>query len=70
MRRGRMFGPLVSWYVIAVLSPDTCAAGTPAADNNCNGLDESCSGTADDGYVVTDTSCGVGECSGRWSAGM
>ena len=49
---------------------DTCAAGTPAADNNCNGLDESCSGTADDGYVVTDTSCGVGRMFGRWSAGM
>ncbi len=33
-----------------------------ASDANCNGLDDNCSGTPDDGYVVTPTNCGVGEC--------
>jgi hypothetical protein len=28
----------------------------------CNGIDEDCSSVADDGYIVTATSCGVGEC--------
>jgi hypothetical protein len=35
---------------------------TPQPDNNCNGLDEDCDGTPDDGYVPTPTSCGVGVC--------
>ena len=33
-----------------------------ADDSNCNGVDENCDGVADDGYVNTATSCGVGEC--------
>jgi hypothetical protein len=33
-----------------------------ATDTSCNGVDNNCSGTADDGYVPTPTSCGVGEC--------
>ena len=33
-----------------------------ADDTSCNGIDNNCSGENDEGYVVTDTSCGVGEC--------
>jgi beta propeller repeat protein len=33
-----------------------------AADNTCNGIDENCSGSADEGYVPTTTTCGIGEC--------
>jgi hypothetical protein len=42
---------------------DTCTPGTPAAnDATCNGVDEDCSGTADEDYVSTGTNCGVGAC--------
>ncbi|MFH1642870.1 MAG: putative metal-binding motif-containing protein [Nanoarchaeota archaeon] len=42
---------------------DSCAAGNPTgSDDNCNILDENCDGTADNAYVVTDTSCGTGVC--------
>jgi hypothetical protein len=34
-----------------------------AADMVCDGVDNNCDGTADDGYVATATSCGIGECS-------
>lgn len=34
-----------------------------ANDDNCNGIDEDCSGTPDDAYVITVTSCGTGVCS-------
>ena len=44
-------------------SCDPLAGAT--ADTNCNGIDENCDGTADDGYVATATSCGVGACSGN-----
>jgi len=33
-----------------------------AADAVCNGVDDNCDGTADESYVPTSTSCGVGEC--------
>jgi hypothetical protein len=33
-----------------------------ANDSICNGIDENCNGIADDEYVPTLTSCGVGEC--------
>lgn len=33
------------------------------SDANCNGVDENCSGTADEGYTSTPTTCGVGVCS-------
>ena len=32
-------------------------------DSSCNGIDEDCSGVADQSYVSISTSCGVGECS-------
>lgn len=42
-------------------TPQTCVpTGNP--DTNCDGVDDDCNGTADDGYVPTGTSCGVGEC--------
>ncbi len=31
-------------------------------DTTCNGIDENCSGTADEGYVPTPSTCGVGAC--------
>ncbi len=34
-----------------------------AADATCDGIDNNCSGTADDEYTVTATNCGTGECS-------
>ncbi|MDQ3177102.1 MAG: MopE-related protein [Actinomycetota bacterium] len=42
---------------------DSCAPGTPAAsDATCDGIDDDCSGTADEDYVSSSTSCGVGAC--------
>jgi hypothetical protein len=38
-----------------------------ALDNTCNGIDENCSGVADEGYVSVATTCGVGAC-GRTGA--
>jgi hypothetical protein len=37
--------------------------GTPAAnDATCDGIDDDCSGQADEDYVSTPTNCGVGAC--------
>jgi hypothetical protein len=49
---------------------DTCdpLAGAAADDSLCNGLDDDCDGTADEDYVPTATTCGVGECSGNEGA--
>ncbi|HEX7479953.1 MAG TPA: MopE-related protein [Polyangiales bacterium] len=42
---------------------NSCTAGTPAAsDTTCNGIDDNCNGSVDEGYVSTPTSCGVGAC--------
>jgi len=43
---------------------DTCTPGTPAAatDTTCNGVDEDCSGAADEDFVGGATTCGVGAC--------
>jgi predicted CXXCH cytochrome family protein len=42
---------------------DTCLPGTPSADDSaCNGLDDDCNGQVDDDYIVSPTTCGVGEC--------
>jgi hypothetical protein len=42
---------------------DTCKAGSPTGnDDNCNGIDENCSGTADENYTPTLTTCGIGAC--------
>ncbi len=47
----------------AVEPVDSCVAGMPdASDVTCNGIDENCDGTADEGYVPEQTSCGVGAC--------
>lgn len=36
---------------------------TGLPDNNCDGIDDDCDGTADDNYVPSSTSCGTGVCS-------
>ena len=42
---------------------DTNSSVYPGADDSdCNGVDNDCNGLVDDGYVVTDTACGVGVC--------
>ncbi|RJP21650.1 MAG: hypothetical protein C4520_09435, partial [Candidatus Abyssobacteria bacterium SURF_5] len=42
---------------------DTCTPGSPTgADDDCDGLDQNCNGTADENYTPTTTNCGVGEC--------
>ncbi|MEZ4265951.1 MAG: MopE-related protein [Myxococcota bacterium] len=47
---------------------DSCAAGTPAAnDASCNGVDDNCNGSTDEGYVSTSTTCGVGACASTGS---
>lgn len=35
---------------------------TELSDNNCDGVDDDCNGTADDGYVPSATTCGLGVC--------
>ncbi|MBI5550261.1 MAG: hypothetical protein HY911_02050 [Desulfobacterales bacterium] len=40
---------------------DSCVAGTPVAEV-CDGIDNNCNGTADDGIASTPTTCGVGAC--------
>ncbi len=42
---------------------DSCTPGVPdASDATCDGVDDDCSGAADEDYVTTPTSCGVGAC--------
>ena len=42
---------------------DSCTpARRRASDTTCNGIDDNCNGTTDEGYVSTQTSCGVGAC--------
>ncbi len=46
---------------------DSCTPGTPSSDANCDGIDNDCSGTADEDYVSQPTSCGVGACAATGS---
>lgn len=42
---------------------NSCTPGIPAAgDATCNGVDDDCDGVADEGFVSTSTSCGIGPC--------
>ncbi|HEX5660385.1 MAG TPA: MopE-related protein, partial [Polyangiales bacterium] len=41
---------------------DTCRAGAPASDNNCNGIDDDCNTQVDEDYVVPTSTCGLGVC--------
>ena len=42
---------------------DSCDPGVSAADDNtCDGVDNNCNGTVDEGYVSTSTTCGQGAC--------
>ena len=42
---------------------NTCAPSAPAAsDASCDGIDNNCNGSTDEGYVVTPTTCGLGAC--------
>jgi hypothetical protein len=44
-----------------------CGTCTPTgiSETICNGVDDDCDGQVDEDYVVTPTTCGVGECSGN-----
>ena len=46
---------------------DSCTPGTPTSDANCDGIDDDCDGTADDGYVSQSNSCGIGACAATGS---
>ena len=41
---------------------DSCTAGTPSPDNNCDGIDDDCDGTKDQNYASLPTDCGIGAC--------
>jgi hypothetical protein len=43
---------------------DSCTPGAPTSsdDTTCNGIDEDCSGQADEDYQSLNTSCGTGPC--------
>ncbi|PIR16766.1 MAG: hypothetical protein COV46_06855, partial [Deltaproteobacteria bacterium CG11_big_fil_rev_8_21_14_0_20_49_13] len=42
---------------------DNCTPGTPApSDTTCDGIDDNCNGPADEGFVQSAISCGVGAC--------
>ena len=45
---------------------DSCKPGAPAAnDADCDSIDDDCSGQADEDFVVTPTTCGVGACTAK-----
>jgi hypothetical protein len=42
---------------------DSCAVTLPGAiDDSCDGIDENCNGTNDEGFVAVPSTCGVGAC--------
>ena len=41
--------------------------GYEESDESCDGIDNNCNGTADEGYIEISTSCGVGECENNGS---
>jgi len=42
---------------------NSCVAGTPASnDFSCNGIDDDCNGSVDDGFETSTTMCGTGAC--------
>jgi hypothetical protein len=48
---------------IAGAPVDSCAPGEPADDDlTCDGVDDDCNGTVDDGFVTVETTCGIGAC--------
>ncbi len=48
---------------VAGVVVNSCRAGTNAPnDVTCDGIDDNCNGTKDEGYVSTATTCGVGAC--------
>ncbi|MBI2982013.1 MAG: hypothetical protein HYY44_06970, partial [Deltaproteobacteria bacterium] len=46
---------------------NSCTPTLPSVstDTTCDGVDNDCSGTADEDYVATSTTCGVGACAGN-----
>jgi len=55
--------PMVPPVVMATATWGDACTPTGVPDNNCDGVDDDCNGTADDGYVPTQSSCGIGVCS-------
>ena len=53
------------WFLVRDFKPNEPAlyhCNTGAADVNCDGVDNDCDGSEDEGYVPQQTSCGVGAC--------
>jgi hypothetical protein len=50
-----------AWACVGGTLVDSCTAGTPGFEA-CDGIDNDCSGVADDGIAPVPTTCGIGAC--------
>lgn len=56
-------------YCVSGAISDSCAEGTPEADDSiCNGVDDDCDGSTDEEYVAPPTNCGIGACGSTGTA--
>ncbi len=67
---GACAGNAGSLDCLAGVPVDSCdpLAGAAADDATCDDLDDDCDGIADDDYIDTPTTCGVGACAGNTGA--
>jgi len=54
--------PMVPPVIMATATWGVACTPTGVSDDNCDGVDDDCNGTPDDGYVPTQSSCGIGVC--------
>ncbi|MCA9580497.1 MAG: DNRLRE domain-containing protein, partial [Myxococcales bacterium] len=55
-------GAMGATTCVAGVVEDSCTPGTPTSDANCDGIDDNCDGTPDDGATPLPTTCGIGGC--------